>query len=169
MQLSSCLSFFSSFWENELNSIQKVFDGKVRNFSPTKISSFTVRTCRAHSRQIRLCRSTYFQKWFFQQKWGSYPFPAKLKTTWLPSWRLYEQKSANIIPSQRNIQKNVQCVFLPRWHCSIPKTVFFLQMWKKPQSSQTLRWAVVALSPCQLRQLTRYVRLVVWVVLFWLR
>ena len=38
--VSSCLYFFLE--STKLNSIRKVLDGKVRNFSPTKISSFTV-------------------------------------------------------------------------------------------------------------------------------
>ena len=33
--------FFGQFESTKLNSIRKVFNGKVRNFSPTKISSFT--------------------------------------------------------------------------------------------------------------------------------
>ena len=39
-----CSSFriFSQFESTKLNSIRKVLDGKVRNFSPTKNSSFTV-------------------------------------------------------------------------------------------------------------------------------
>ena len=35
-------TFFGQFDSTKLNSIRKVLDGKVRNFSPTKISSFTV-------------------------------------------------------------------------------------------------------------------------------
>ena len=33
---------FGQFESTKLSSIRKVLDGKVRNFSPTKISSFTV-------------------------------------------------------------------------------------------------------------------------------
>ena len=39
---ASSFSFFGQFDSTKLNSIRKVLDGKVRNFSPTKISSFTV-------------------------------------------------------------------------------------------------------------------------------
>ena len=40
--VSSSLYFFRCSVSTQLNSIQKVLDGKVRNVSPTKISSFTV-------------------------------------------------------------------------------------------------------------------------------
>ena len=42
---ASSFSFFGQFDHvdsTKLNSIRKVLDGKVRNFSPSKISSFTV-------------------------------------------------------------------------------------------------------------------------------
>ena len=39
---ASSFTFFGQFDSTKLNSIRKVLDGKVRNFSPTKISSFTV-------------------------------------------------------------------------------------------------------------------------------
>ena len=40
--VSSGFTFFGQFESTKLNSIQKVLDGKARNFLPTKISSFTV-------------------------------------------------------------------------------------------------------------------------------
>ena len=40
--ISSSFTLFGRFESTKLNSIRKVLDGKVRNFSPTKISSFTV-------------------------------------------------------------------------------------------------------------------------------
>ena len=39
------LFFFGGTESTKLNSIRKGLDGKVRNFSPTKISSFTVSHC----------------------------------------------------------------------------------------------------------------------------
>ena len=38
----STFSVFGQFESTKLSSIRKVLDGKVRNFSPTKISSFAV-------------------------------------------------------------------------------------------------------------------------------
>ena len=38
----SSFPVFCQFESTKLSSIRKVLDGKVRNFSPTKISSFTV-------------------------------------------------------------------------------------------------------------------------------
>ena len=57
----SSLLVFTSFSHSEntkLSSIRKVLDGKVRNFSPTKISSFTVGSatavsCKAYSHQAK--------------------------------------------------------------------------------------------------------------------
>ena len=54
-------TFFGQFESTKLNFIRKVWDEKVRNFSPTKISSFTVITfsvvffCCSMSKLVKIC------------------------------------------------------------------------------------------------------------------
>ena len=55
---SSFFLFFGQFQSTKLNSVQNVLDGKVRNFSPTKISFLTVYRCMQSQIKLaeRVCR-----------------------------------------------------------------------------------------------------------------